>query len=202
MRPEPLDRPLVLWDFDGTLYRGDAFIDLLVSTMGKVKFACVMLQWSPSWVQWKLGAIDAGTAKQRLFFRCYAGHEEHAFTMLLTEFTQRKMFARLRPEALRRVNWHREQGHLQCIVSANLGPLVRLAAEQLGMDHIGTELEMKEGRLTGRFAGPNCQGPEKKKRLERHWVLPDRSQVWAYGDSVGDTEMLALAGNSFYKRFE
>ena len=51
------------------------------------------------------------------------------------------------------------------------------------------------GRLTGRLDGPNCRGPEKERRL-RAWLTDrglEKATLWAYGDSRGDRELLALA---------
>ncbi|MGH9000745.1 MAG: haloacid dehalogenase-like hydrolase, partial [Acidimicrobiia bacterium] len=51
------------------------------------------------------------------------------------------------------------------------------------------------GRLTGALLGANCRGAEKVARL-REWLGGEELEVdlWAYGDSRGDAELLALAG--------
>jgi phosphatidylglycerophosphatase C len=57
---------------------------------------------------------------------------------------------------------------------------------------------------TGALVGDNCRGPEKLRRLDE-WLaewLPGRDGIeggrrgvvlWAYGDSVGDRELLGAA---------
>ncbi len=62
---------------------------------------------------------------------------------------------------------------------------------------LATQLEVAgDGRLTGRLQGANVRGPEKKARVEA-WIaqrLGDRPfRLWAYGDSAGDRELLAMA---------
>ena len=62
-----------------------------------------------------------------------------------------------------------------------------------GVTVLGTQVEVVDGHLTGRFSTPNCYGQEKVNRiLER---FPDRHSyhLTAYGDSRGDKEMLAFA---------
>ena len=59
-----------------------------------------------------------------------------------------------------------------------------------------TRLEQDpDGRLTGRLRGANCRGPEKARRVEE-WLeqaeLED-AELWAYGDSASDDELLAAA---------
>jgi phosphoserine phosphatase len=51
------------------------------------------------------------------------------------------------------------------------------------------------GRLTGRLVGENCRGREKELRL-RAWLAAnglEDAELWAYGDSAGDAELLAGA---------
>ena len=66
---------------------------------------------------------------------------------------------------------------------------------------VGTEMEVKNGRMTGRFATPNCYGAEKVRRIED--VIPHREhyRVLAFGDSRGDKEMLEYADEKFEKPF-
>ena len=79
-------------------------------------------------------------------------------------------------------------------------------ARQLGVDGVlGTELAVgDDGLLTGALANANCRGAEKVRRLhawlrERHG---DRANVelWAYGDSPGDRELLADADHAVWVR--
>ena len=64
-------------------------------------------------------------------------------------------------------------------------------------------LERIANLVTGRLDGPNCRGPEKLRRLHE-WLrgeeLSDRAEIWAYGDSAGDRELLAGASRSFFVR--
>jgi phosphatidylglycerophosphatase C len=60
-----------------------------------------------------------------------------------------------------------------------------------------TEVEFSDGRTTGEIAGENCRGPEKvRKLLEWGSSAGFDGTDWlatAYGDSGGDTELLAAA---------
>jgi phosphatidylglycerophosphatase C len=83
------------------------------------------------------------------------------------------------------------------IVSASLDAYVRVAAERLAADGaIATRLEVDgEGQLTGRYAGGNCRGEEKIRRL-RLWMVDaglEGARLWAYGNSRGDLRMLRSA---------
>jgi phosphatidylglycerophosphatase C len=95
---------------------------------------------------------------------------------------------------LERVAWHRREGHDIVIVSASLRAYLDEVARRLGVDALlCTALEVDEhGRCTGRMTGGNCRGAEKATRLRAY--LRDRDvTLWAYGDSAGDDDMLAMA---------
>jgi phosphatidylglycerophosphatase C len=93
-----------------------------------------------------------------------------------------------------RLEWHRDQGHRLAIVSASLGAYLRPFGEQLGVDTvIAVELERDgSGALTGEIVGLNVRGAEKLERL-RAWVDGHDVELWAYGDSRGDLELLLAA---------
>ena len=64
---------------------------------------------------------------------------------------------------------------------------------------LGTQIEVKDGRLTGRFLTKNCYGQEKVNRILA--LYPDRNtyHLIAYGDSRGDKELLAFADEAYYQ---
>lgn len=111
------------------------------------------------------------------------------------ESYSRELPKRLRQEMVEQVEWHRDQGHELVLVSASLGTYLRPFARDHGFDHV-IAVEMQEdatGVLTGEMTGPNVRGPEKAIRLKA-WLGEARPEsMWAYGNSSGDTELLAMA---------
>ena len=106
----------------------------------------------------------------------------------------------LRDDTVRRLQWHREQGHRVVLVSASYRSYLEHLARFLGCDAVlSTEIEVDEtGRCTGRLKGPNCRGVEKAARLTA-WMRAegiDGAKVWAYGDSTGDDQMLSMASHA------
>ena len=84
-------------------------------------------------------------------------------------------------------------GHAVLLASASLDSYLL----PLGVDGvICTRLERgADGKLTGRLDGANCRGAEKARRV-REWLQEHDltgAELWAYGDSKGDDELLALA---------
>mgnify|MGYP002412433442 CR=1 FL=1 len=71
----------------------------------------------------------------------------------------------------------------------------------MGFDLLATQLEIKDHKLTGCYAGQNCHGEEKVRRIKAVYDLAQFDKIYAYGDTSGDKPMLALAHQSFYKHF-
>lgn len=106
---------------------------------------------------------------------------------------------RMRSDTLDRLHWHRGQGHLVVLVSASFEVYLEPLAARIGADVVlGTRLGVDpEGRFTGALDGPNCRGPEKVRRLHawlgEHHGGRSAVEIYAYGDSAGDRELLADA---------
>ena len=99
----------------------------------------------------------------------------------------------LRPEAIARLQWHQAQGDSIAVVSASLEPYLAPWCRQHGLELICTRLETRGGVCTGRYVGGDCTGAEKARRVRARFELQRYSQVYAYGDTPEDSEMLALA---------
>lgn len=102
----------------------------------------------------------------------------------------------LRPDTLARLRWHQQQGHRTVIVSASLRAYLEPLAASLGIEHVlCTDVIADGGRYTHLLKGPNCRAAEKATRLRA--LLATHSladaEVWAYGDSRGDRELLDMA---------
>ena len=92
-------------------------------------------------------------------------------------------------------------------VSASLASYLGPLAEQLGVEgalctDVATGHRGDDAVYAGRLAGPNCRAEEKLVRL-RTWLADQDitgAEIWAYGDSRGDREMLAAAHHPVWVR--
>jgi phosphatidylglycerophosphatase C len=184
------------FDFDGTLIRGDSFLPFLVRAVQPRRFAWTVAASSlATATAYRRGQRDG--AKAELVERLLTG-----FPLVDLESLGRRygteLASRIRPSMASRIAWHRQQGHRLVIVSASLEVYLDATGRALRFDTVlATRLEVDaDGRLSGRLCGANVRGAEKAARL-REWLdqaLPGVSyQLWAYGDSAGDRELLAMA---------
>ena len=109
--------------------------------------------------------------------------------------------ALVRPNALARIEWHLEQHHTVVVISASMDIWLKSWCEKKKIELIATHLEVKEGVVTGRLASSNCYGPEKVNRIKSEIELASYPYIYAYGDSRGDAEMLAIAHEKYYRHF-
>jgi len=200
-QPQAIYRPLVAFDFDGTLTARDSYLAFLRWRFGALDYARGMLALAPAAACYVLDR-DRGRLKAAATRRFLAGMPRAELEAWAQTFASEHGRALLRPDALRA--WRRWQagGARLVIVTASPETIVAPIARGLGADALlGTRLALDAaGRITGAFDGENCRGPEKVRRLRAAFGDDVRLEA-AYGDTDGDVEMLALAEEQGMKVF-
>jgi phosphatidylglycerophosphatase C len=193
-RPMQINRTLAAFDFDGTITTSDSLRDFVRHTVGNARFAMGVLLALPSLVGMLVGLCDRATAKARFLVATIGGMARTELEVAAQQYAARRLPALIRPEMAARINEHKRRGHRLILVSASPALYLKHWAVATGFDAVlATELELRDGRFSGRLASPNCWGPEKARQLQQ-WFGNDQPRVlFAYGDSRGDQEMLALA---------
>lgn len=186
-------RPIVAFDFDGTLTVRDSFTAFLRWRAGPLRYARGMARLAPAALAYGVhkdrGRIKAAAAAEFLKGVTKADLEADA-----SRFAAELSGELMRPDAVATWRAWRDQPVRLVIVTASPDVVVAPFAHGLGADQlIGTELAYDaEGRVTGAFATPNCRDDEKLVRL-RAAFGPDIEIRAAYGDTDGDRAMLAAA---------
>jgi HAD superfamily hydrolase (TIGR01490 family) len=102
------------------------------------------------------------------------------------------------PQALATLERLRTAGVPRVMLTATNRPVAEPLARHLGMsDLIATEMELAEGRYTGRIAGPYCLA-RGKFVLSSRWAAAqgcDLNRSVYYGDSIPDVAMLERVGH-------
>lgn len=130
--------------------------------------------------------------------RGLAGQEEVSLVAEGQALFEKYIRPTIYPEAVRLIEQHRADGHLVAIVSGSTRYLVQPLAEHLEVeDFLCTELEVLNGRLTGRCIEPLCFEHGKvywlQQFVEAHNV--DMARSWFYSDSITDLPLLDLVGH-------
>ena len=195
-------RPIVAFDFDGTLTTHDSFTAFLRWKAEPFPYLVGLLRLLPHILAYGVNH-DRGRLKAAAAARFLGGLTAARLSAEAEAFAMERAQSMLRPDAVQAWRNWRAQGALVVIVTATPETIVRPFARALGADLlIGTRLEFDEtGRVTGRFVGPNCRGPEKVVRLKAAFG-DNMALLAAYGDTSGDREMLRLAEIPGYRVFK
>lgn len=197
-----MNKPVVAaFDFDGTLTHRDSFLPFLRALAGDRVYAQRMLGLAPVLLGYGLGLVKNHHAKARVLAAFLSGQDVQQIQQVAQEFATRQLPGRIRASALTRLRWHQQQGHRCVIVSASLECYLRPWAQSVDVDEvIGSQLAMAGDSYTGQLAGANCYGAEKPRRLLELLGERDAYTLYAYGDSKGDRELLALADFAYYRQ--
>lgn len=198
------DRPaLAVFDFDGTLSDRHTFWRYLrfIATppVFWTKVVCFLLPEILGVLLGRRNLMDARAGFIGLFL---SGMSSDVEARHAQRFIQGPLRNWIRPQALRRLAWHQAQGHLTVLVSNAPENYLVDWGKSVGFDHVcGTRLRTQDGQLTGEVDGDNCVNAEKVHRLTQTVGQLDRWFIYAYGDSDGDTELLAAADRPFYRNW-
>jgi len=200
---EPLDSAAVVaFDFDGTITVRDSYTEFLKWRAGRVRYAVGMARLGLSGASYLLhrdrGRIKAAATKEFLYGVSREQLEEDA-----RAFARARSQELLRPDAVATFRWWRTRGATVVIVTASPDVIAAPFARALGAAALlGTQLAYDEqDRVTGAFSCANCRGDEKVNRLRAHFG-EDVHLAAAYGDTSGDTAMLAIADEKGYRVFK
>src|SRR5690606_4450033 len=108
------------------------------------------------------------------------------------DYAQQLIF-KLNPKLLEQLIQHQELGHEVVLVSASLDLYLKPVCSYLNIDLICSEVEIKAGKITGFYQTPDCSNIQKKIRILEKYNLQDYAEIYAYGNSEEDEEMLSLA---------
>ena len=194
-------RVIVAFDFDGTLTIRDSFTEFLRWRAGPGAWALGLVKLAPALAAYAKdrdrGRIKAASVKEFLL-----GVSRQTLEAEAAAFAEEIWPRFMRPDALGVWNDWGQRGAHRVIVTASPTTTVAPFARKLGAEALlGTEFVFDaDDRITGDFAGPNCRGQEKVRRLKAAYG-EDMTLTAAYGDTSGDTEMLAMAQQPGFRVF-
>lgn len=200
-----MKKKIYCFDFDGTLTTSDTLLEFIKYAKGKGRFLMVFLMYSPLLILMKLHLYPNWKAKQQIFAHLFAGMRIEKFDALCRGFAEESQHL-LRPKGITLMHEALVAGAQVFIVSASIDNWVRPFFDirnLKGVQVLGTQIEVEDGKLTGRFKSNNCYGKEKVHRIAEVLKSFERSEyeIEAFGDSRGDKEMLAFADKGYFKPF-
>ena len=199
------ERPvLAVFDFDGTLTTSDSLGAFLHRHLGTLGWSWALLRQSPMLLAYGLRLMSNHQAKAALLHHTLCGATQASLDASAQRLVQSWLPRHLNTWALDELQGHQQAGHTCVLLSASPDVYLSAVAQALAIPHlVCTQLEMQDGRCTGRMATPNCHGDEKWRRLQA-WMAQQGQprETWelhAYGDTRGDLSVLRQADQAWLR---
>jgi len=201
-QPPRKDQAIVAFDFDGTLTIRDSFTGFLRWRAGAGGWFGGLARMTPDLIGYA-GHRDRGRLKAASVREFLKGAPRTQLEADAEAFSGQVWPGFLRYDALACWKDWGTKGAYRVIVTASPETTVAPFARRLEADALlGTQLVFDaDDRVTGAFAGANCRGEEKVRRL-RAAFGENMPLAAAYGDTSGDAEMLAMADEAGFRRFK
>lgn len=190
------------FDFDVTISTRDTFVPFLERAFGRKRVRSLFLQLSPEALKVILRLSSRDIFKERMIRSLFLGESVERMREI-GRLHAIEILNLVRPAARRRIEWHKSRGDRLVMVSASLSLYLEPVAKELGFDDLlctrptGSNLIFDGGIL-----GKNCRGPQKVQLLRDLLGNLEKYDLYAYGDSDGDREMLEVANHAYFRAFE
>jgi len=162
-----------------------------------------MLRHYPLYILFRLKLVSMASVRKTWagnlawYLRGYSPQESEAvWDWIVVNFFNHHWRADVREQ----LKTHIRNGDLVMLVSSAPQPMVGRIARELGAENgIGTSLEVRSGRYTGRCKQPVCIGSYKasmpQEFLNDRGIKIDFKDSYAYADSLTDLHLLEMVGH-------
>jgi HAD superfamily hydrolase (TIGR01490 family) len=197
---------VALFDVDGTLFTGHVWrgmLDYFTAHGGQRAVRRFWYAHLPAYLLRKLKVIS-----EEQFRGPWGAHLawlvkgwDHAQLQELYDFIAYEyVVPHRRADTIKLLQDHRAQGHVTMLVSTGFTGMIAEIGRTIGAEYaVGSDLEMKQGRATGRIIPPVVIGKQKgvaaRAKLAQLGYEVDYANSFAYADSLTDLGMFEIVGN-------
>jgi HAD superfamily hydrolase (TIGR01490 family) len=190
----------VFFDVDGTIIDGQTQKLMISYFYQKKKINFTFLLKIYFWfLLYKIGLVSSGISLMKGGYKLVEGIKLKEFKNFMLDLFEKKTKSRIYPQAIERINFHKKKGHEIVLISKSCKILIDIIKDYLNASlSIATELEVKNGILTGKIEGPIIHREEKLKIVKKltpikNWNL---KESYAYGDHYSDLPLLKAVGHA------
>ena len=190
---------LALFDFDGTLTTRETFPDFMRYAVARPRLLAGVVLLAPVVFGYRRGWVAGNPTRASIVQVGLRGMDAARLRAQGEAFARDVLPAALRPDAMARLQWHRERGDRIVVVSGGLDVYLAPWCKEHNLDLICSSLQHHEGVLTGHYFGQQCVLSEKARRVRERYDLGSFSAIYAYGDTPEDRDLLGLASRQYYQ---
>lgn len=173
-----------IYDFDGTLYRGDSTVDFLKYSFKKHPS---LLRFLPAMGlaalrHYGFHSIDK-TAMKQVFYSVFTGYDAVALLEEFWDLHQKNIYS-----------WYpgKQQREDDILISASPEFLLKPICSRLGIRHM---MASRVDSKTGKYTGKNCHGPDKVIRLWEEMGIDHCDNF--YSDAYSDQPLAEIADKAW-----
>ena len=193
-------KTLVVFDFDKTITTKHTFWRFLKFVIGTPSFIFLFFRYFRNVIKVLQKKMDVMQLRKMVLVDIFENYSWDKYLWKSKNFANTKINSWINKEAIEKLEFHKSQNHIIALVSNATEEYLNEWAKDIGFDLIiGTKLEVVEGKLTGRTKGGDCFGLNKLIRLEEMVGSLSNYELYVYGDSRGDAELLSKAQYPFYR---
>ena len=184
---------IAVFDFDGTIYKGDATKDFCWYFYRKKPLrSYYLLVQLTYWLLWRLKLLTT-TQFKSTFIQFLNRANDEQITGLLNSFWEEKK-SLVHANLVLEISHLKKEGVHIVVVSASPELFIKTFCLSLGVDTIlGSELNVLNNKYSLLI---NCRGEEKLKRIKRDFT--DFEIIAAYSDNEDDDVILKMAKNGHW----
>ena len=180
-------RPLVFFDFDGTLTKIDSTARFAFFMAGERVLDRDFLLTRGLLLLSNVGLVSNHWFKRFFARRFFAGKNLNELSCVTDEFFDKYLDKMTDEKMLGLLHKHVQKGDKVFIVSANFDFYLMPLQERWKLSGIiAKQTERAKNVLTGRLVGKACHGSEKLRRVIRRFGRPRVARAIAYGDAKSD----------------
>lgn len=189
---------LALFDFDGTLTTRETFPDFMRYAVPRWRLLAGGALLAPVVFGYRRGWVAGNPTRASIVQVGLRGVQARRLRAHGDAFAREVLPGLLRPEAMEKLAWHRERGDRIVVVSGGLDVYLAPWCAAQGLELACSVLAERSGRITG-YAGAQCVGEEKVRRIRALCDPKAYVAIHAYGDTHEDMAMLAMAQYRTYR---
>ena len=191
---------LALFDFDGTLTTRETFPAFMRYAVVRPRLLAGGVLLAPVVFGYRRGWVAGNPTRASIVQMGLRGVDAERLRAQGAAFARDVLPGVLRPEAMARLAWHRQRGDRVVVVSGGLDVYLAPWCADQGVELLCSVLAERGGRITG-YAGLQCVGEEKVRRVRTLCDPQAYAAIHAYGDTHEDQAMLAMAHHRTYRGY-
>lgn len=188
---------LAVFDLDETITSKDTFLAFLKYTHGALPFYIRFSIVLPFALLMVLRLYSNTRLKELALTLFYKGYNASELQEKGNQFAAKYIPTMLNKEVYAALLMHKRQGDRVVVLTASCSTWVKQWCTNEGIELIASELEVVQGKITGKLKGNNCHGTEKVVRLKKEVDIASY-EMYAYGNAPSDRHYIELAQHKHY----